>query len=161
MYSAPASIAAAVPVARFVRTPPADTLVLLGYVRDQAHWDWIKNRKLYNLRAYAGRGRIDLTSRELACNLIVLSCRPLDQVALARVATNPEVHTIESMRELQYPEPRGAYFCLPLEFIVDERWQRLLSTQAIERVRRSLGATRGLPSVISWHELTAQLVGGM
>ena len=37
--------------ASFLERPPADTPVLLGYVRDRVHLDWIHQQRLYNLRA--------------------------------------------------------------------------------------------------------------
>lgn len=155
-YAGSVAPAGTVPAAGFLRTPPADTLVLLGFVRDQTHWNWIKTNGLYNLRAHGRRGGIGLGSKELACDLVVLSSRELDRTALARVAGSPEIHTIEEMRDLGYPEPHGAYFCLPVEFVSDEVWERLLTSERVEQARRDRGGVRGIPVVMSWLELAGR-----
>src|SRR5690606_38610000 len=46
--------------APFLAKPPADTLALLGYVKREAHVNWIKKTGRYNLRADGRTGSVGL-----------------------------------------------------------------------------------------------------
>jgi predicted component of viral defense system (DUF524 family) len=101
-------------VAAFLRRPAADTPVLLGYVRDEQHWAWIQRSRLYNLRAGERTGAVDVTSRELACEVLLLYSKGRFEPELWRIEGQPSLTTGPQMRRLGY-EPRGdIYFCLPL-----------------------------------------------
>ncbi len=147
----------ATPAARFLSMPPADTLVLLGYVRDAEHWDWIERTGLYNLRGYDIRGSVGLGSKQLACEIVVLSCPMLERTAICRVTKEPLVRSLEQMLELEYPNPRGTYFCLAVERIVDSVWDTLLTVDRIEAVRRERATSRGAPVALSWLDLVSRL----
>src|SRR5690606_11323816 len=56
----------------FLDAPPADTLVLLGYVRSSAHREWIRQTRLYNLRADQRVGAVRVGSRELTCDFVLM-----------------------------------------------------------------------------------------
>jgi uncharacterized protein len=150
---------AATPAARFVIQPPADTLVLLGYVRSRRHLAWIEGTARYNLRAGGRRGAVGLKGRELGSDLVVLygRCAPLPE--LWRVIGEPELATRSRMLAKGYPPPVGeVYLCLPIERVPDTEmrvWRSLLVTQKIETVRKLVApsAAPGQPIVVSWSDL--------
>src|SRR6185295_3175337 len=50
---------------RWLQRPPADTIVLFGYVKSDEHLDWIRANRLYNLRADERRGSVAINSAAL------------------------------------------------------------------------------------------------
>lgn len=151
----------ATPPARFLSAPPADTLVLLGYVRDLEHWQWIQRTELYNVRAYGSRGAVELGSKHLGSEIVILSCPRLNRVGLFRVTKEPVVRSINEMRDLEYPNPRGTYFCFSIEEINDSVWSVLLSSTLVEQMRAERTRARGAPVAVTWLDLVARLQNGM
>ncbi|MCP4502719.1 MAG: DUF2357 domain-containing protein, partial [Deltaproteobacteria bacterium] len=96
-------------------TPPADARVLLGFVRE-GHLDWVREQRIYNLRADGRTGGVGLTSVELSSEWIILYGPDAPNGLLGRVAGATIVMTGENLRALGYTEPRGElYLCLPLQ----------------------------------------------
>jgi predicted component of viral defense system (DUF524 family) len=145
------------PAAPFLQLPPADTLVLLGYVKSLEHWEWVTTKKLYNLRADDRRGAVGLGSKELACDLIVLSCPSEDKSLLVSTVNNPSMISAERMQTLGYPNPSSLYYCFSFEEIVDSDWQEVLNPRAIEELRSSEHSVKGHPVVLSWLEFIRRL----
>ncbi len=144
------------PAASFLPRPPADTRVLLGYVRGPDHLEWIQRTCLYNLRAMGRRGRVGLGSSELSADLVVLYGHALAQVKVWQVQGAPELHTRSEMETLGYPNPRGeAYYCLPLRELDLGDWGRVLTPEAILELRSQVApeAPRGWPVTTSWLRL--------
>ena len=81
-----------VPPTTALTAPPADTLVLIGFVKSEAHWAWIEQTRLYNLRADDRPGSVDLSSR-------LLDDAPIDRksiyAACWRSADSVAVVTVE------------------------------------------------------------------
>jgi PD-(D/E)XK nuclease superfamily len=101
--------------APFLDSPPADTTVLLGYVRSSPHLEWIHRTGLYNLRAGDRSGSVGVNSRELACDLLMLYGQ-VDQPELWQLTGEPVLMSRSRLVEMEYPDPRGdLYFCLPLD----------------------------------------------
>lgn len=141
------------PMAPFLTKPPADTLVLLGYVRSSAQWDWIHSTKLYNLRADDRSGRVGVGSRELASEIVVLygPARVMAEVWL--VDGNPEVMTGEQLVLSGYPDPGGrAYFCLPIKHLPEEQSLCIGYEAAAELWARNApaGMPAGAPIAVTW-----------
>ena len=155
VYSQRAHKSRSIPAAPFLSRPPADTLVLLGFVKSESHWQWIQTNKLYNLRADERRGSVRLNSKELSAELVVLYCPELDRIGLARIAGNPELKSSEQMRALGYPDPRRMYCCLTLAFLESLTWGGILSAKAVERLHDLKIPIHGAPAVVSWQELMA------
>ncbi len=144
--------AARPPAAHFLRRPPADTRVLLGYVRGRKHLDWIHRTRLYNLRATGQRGRVGLRSRELDADLVVLYGDVVG-VELWRVAGMPELHTKVEMVQLGYPAPkREAYYCIPIREVPVGDWASALTLSAVREVLNviAVDAPVGAPVTTSW-----------
>lgn len=140
------------PVAPFLNAPPADTLALLGYVKSKEHWDWIANTKMYNLRADSRRGAIGLGGKELACDLIMLSCPSEGRSLLIKVSGQPRLMSKDKMESLNYPNPKGLYYCFDFELIENQPWQTIFSSEKIEKIRLNRNPTIGHPISLSWLE---------
>ncbi len=146
----------AIAAVSFLDRPPADTTVLLGYVKDPDHLDWIHQQRLYNLRADGRTGSVGLQSRELATDLVVLYCANPAVVELWKITAAPRVRTRTEMVAAGYPRPRGElYYCLGLEEIPHSEWPELLSLDRVLAVRESVGngQPHGAPVVASWLDL--------
>ena len=144
------------PAAMFLERPPADTRVLLGYVRGGPHLEWIHKSRLYNLRASGRRGRVGLRSAELGVELVVLYGKRLDQVEIWRVSGDPELHTRQEMEEMGYPSPGGsAYYCLPLREIALGAWEQRITLDQLLRLRNRVapGKPSGWPVATTWLRL--------
>ncbi|HEY8346163.1 MAG TPA: DUF2357 domain-containing protein, partial [Symbiobacteriaceae bacterium] len=143
------------PAVPFLTRPPADTLVLLGYVKNSAHLRWIHENRLYNLRAGNRRGSVLPNSRHLAAELVIL-CQPgLGVVELWRVEGPPVVMTKAEMVRRRYPDPDEVYFCLPLQEVPRETWPPGLTVERVREIRDRVQphADFGLPLVTTWLEV--------
>lgn len=148
------------PAVDFLPRPPADTLVLLGYVRTPEQLEWIHQNKLYNLRADpARRGAIDLRAKELSADFVLLYSERVGVAELWRVEGAPEVLTEADMRALGYREPHGQYFCLPLVEAEPVEWARELTPLGATELARSFGS-KGGPVAVSWLDLVNALHEG-
>lgn len=144
------------PAVAFLKEPPADTKVLLGFVKDADHRAWIERTGLYNLRADSRRGSVNLDSGELAASLILLYGDDRDLVSFYRVIDKPVLKTREGMLASGYPTPRGAlYYCLAVAGIETEEAVPRFSSSAIRNAveQRQKTPVTGMPIVISWSEL--------
>lgn len=140
--------------APFLSRPPADSLVLLGYVKGSDHLSWIESAGLYNLRADDRRGSVGLGGKELAVDFIVLYGRTFTP-QLWRVTGEPRLMRAARMLASGYPRPRGdLYLCLPVERHAPD-YHPALDEEDVERVIRALrpGAPPKAPVVVSWLEL--------
>lgn len=149
-----------VPPAPFLPRPPADTLVLLGFVRSREQYQWIQEHKWYNLRADPGRdGSVQLGSRELASDLVVLYGPSIDG-QLWSIDEDPQLMTRERMLESGYPDPGGEqYFVFPLRPVEAGEWSELLSRKLLDDMRRQLkpSSPKGTPVTTNWLRLVRRL----
>lgn len=112
-------------------------------------------RSLYNLRGKGRRGAAEGKTDILACRLLVLSCPSLATTAIARITGDFEAYTLEEMRSVEYPEPKGSYLCAPIKLIDDPRWSAAWQTYELEELRRSKTTLAGDPIAASWLELAS------
>jgi len=149
-----------VAAAPYLTRPPADTPVLLGYVKSQDHLAWIHQTRQYNVRAGGRMGKVELTSRELAVDLILLYGPELAHPELWRVGGEPEILTRAQMLDMRYPAPTvDLYFCLPLQAIDPNEGPSLPSRDAITRLRARLktGVDRGEPLATTWLDVARSI----
>jgi len=142
--------------APFLSAPPADTLVLLGYVKNREHLQWIHENKRYNLRADKRRGSVGLRSRELAADLVLLYGPKMNETELWRVTGEPELVAQERLLGMGYPNPRGElYYCLVLQEISFQDDSITLLKGKVEAIRARVApkATVGAPVTTTWLEL--------
>ena len=139
--------------AEFLTKPPADTRVLLAYVRSAGQLTWIHSQGLYNLRAGARQGAVELGSDELASQFLVLYGPHVQDPELWRVVGNPRVATRQDLLDTGYGSPGGdVYFCLSIE-PVDSMYR--LSSEQVARAASAFGGLPGGPIGITWAELIA------
>jgi len=137
-----------------LKRPAADTKVLLGYVKDDAHLAWIQRTNLYNMRADDERqGSIGLESPELGTDVVILYNDKWEAPYLLRPTGAFYVKTRTQMVELNYPRPGGQrYLCVELgpqiATTVSVDLERVLALTR-SRTRQSWGS----PFVVTWSRL--------
>lgn len=105
--------------------PPADTGVLLGYVRSDAQWQWIRRVGLYNLRSGDRRGAVGRSERALDGPLLLLYGREAGaaRLALYERTSDWDGLTGVGLRRLGYPNPRGdAYLVAGVRLLDAPDW---------------------------------------
>lgn len=113
----------ATPAALLRAKPPADTIILLGYIKDSAHHAWVLKRGLYNVRADERRGQVRVGSPVLSADLVMLYGPSLAAPELWQIEGAPRVFTRARMGELGYKQPGGElYFCFDLSREVSAEW---------------------------------------
>lgn len=138
-----------------VNSLPSDTSVLLGWVKSQTHWDWIRKHRTYNVRAEGRRGGQALDAQLLFSQLVLLYGPCLEKPVMARVTTDPRLLTQEQMIATRYPDPSGDYVCLGIQQIDSRDWLNGFDipklTDLVLQQTRELGS----PAVFRWADLTA------
>ncbi|HUR00086.1 MAG TPA: DUF2357 domain-containing protein [Gemmatimonadaceae bacterium] len=140
--------------ADFLTAPPADTVVLLGYVKSPAHFVWIRQEGLYNVRADGRVGSVAFGSKELQSAYVLLYSSETQPPCLWRV-NGVRIMLKSDMDALAYPDPRGAsYFCYEIASLPAPSVDAL-SFEAIVRLRQQLrpGAASYAPVAVSWLDL--------
>jgi len=135
--------------------PPADSTVVLGFVRTDKQRDWILRTGLYNMRADLARnGTVSVHSRETSTQLLVLY-NATEIVGVWRLSGIAMTLNRAQMLGLGYPAPRGnAYVCVQLQ---DRIWDAAGSGLDYTRVRalaEAIAEPFGSPAVTSWAALT-------
>jgi predicted component of viral defense system (DUF524 family) len=144
---------------RVLAPPPPDTNVLLGFVKNCEHWNWIRERKAYNVIAEGRHGGVQAGAALLQSQLLLLYCPAMDEVALARIVSDAEEVSMRGMAAMGYPEPRGSYWCVQLHWFEQAQWTRGLSPHSIDAYVRSLGLEYGEPASVLWSKVRS-LTGG-
>ncbi|MFE0748028.1 DUF2357 domain-containing protein [Gordonia sp. NPDC058843] len=129
--------------------PPADTPVLLGYVRSSAQWNWIRSNLRYNLRSGDRRGAVDTDAKELDAPLILLYGRDVEveQIELYERTGAWIGTTAETLERLGYPNPRGdTYLVSRIAKIADPLWINEVRIDELLPARW----TTGRPSTTTW-----------
>ena len=136
-----------------VTYPGTDTTVLLGYVKNAAHWNWIHEFKVYNVRTTGRRGGVAPDAELLYSQLLLLYCPELGSVALARIVSGPELVEKHAMKRTGYPSPSSDYLCVQLSFVPGEEIRAPVNADQIVRLVESRGKLRGEPTAVRWSEL--------
>ena len=139
---------------------PPNTSVLLGFVKGQEHWDWIRRHKAYNVRADGRRGGINAGATLLQCQLLLLYSPTSHEVALARIISDAELVSTIGMAATGYPEPRGSYWCVQLQWLQHDDWMLGASPDSIDAHVQRLGLAYGEPARVLWSELQSIVDGG-
>ncbi|MDF2626497.1 MAG: hypothetical protein K0R39_328 [Symbiobacteriaceae bacterium] len=150
-----APVLAPAPAAPFVKQPPADTPVLLGFVKSEAHRQWIGEQKLYNVRADGRRGTVEERSPELGAQIVLLYSDTWDSVDVWAVR-GLESLTVTNMVYLGYPDPGGdLYHGLLLRPVDTAAWPVQLTSAWVKHVREMLkpDAEHGAPVAATWLDL--------
>jgi len=157
IYSAGASKPGHIGAVSFLDRPPADTEVLLGYVRSAEHRAWIERTGTYNVRADSRVGALDMGARELSADLLLLyelingEMKYLDLHRLCRWRAVDRV----ALQESGYPNPGGhLYFVNAFGLISGApSWLDRVDISAI----LPSGLPFGAPVAVSWLDLISNI----
>jgi predicted component of viral defense system (DUF524 family) len=136
--------------------PPADTTVLLGFVRTGEQLKWIVRTGLYNMRADVTRnGSVTVNSLEASAQVLVLYSAT-SILGVWRLSGLASVLTAIQLLSLGYPNPRGdAYVCVQL---VGQIWDAAASGLDHGRIRQlaeSQNSPFGSPILTAWAALNS------
>jgi hypothetical protein len=139
--------------APLVGKPPADTHVLIGYVR-RGQLGWVLANRRYNLRGDERSGAVGLASRELASDFVILYGPEVGKPQLWSLEGEPEVWTKQRMIAAGYPRPKSEqYFCLHLGTRIEGGV--LPAASQLEETRQATkpGSRQGTPCTATWLQL--------
>lgn len=132
-----------------LQKPPADMLVLLGYVRSLAQWDWVLSKGRYNLRSGSRRGSVDDGHVLLDAPLVLLHGHGSSLVApvLARRTSPWRAVDRRQMDQDGYPDAGGdAYLVADIELVNEPpSWISDLDVGPL--------VDRGAPRTVTWLDL--------
>jgi hypothetical protein len=136
--------------------PPADTSVLLGFVRSDQQFDWILRTRLYNMRSDPERnGSVSVNSRHSSAQVLVLYSEK-EILGVWRLSEIASVVTAKQLLALGYPSPRGsAYVCVQLVGIISETATLGLNHARVRSLAETLAKPFGSPALSSWAALTS------
>lgn len=152
----PAYRSGAVEAVSFLSRPPADTVVLLGYVKDLAHYHWIRQEGLYNVRADERSGTVGLRSEQLAAEFVMLYGPPIETAELWAVNDDPRIMSRQRLLAVGYPSPGGElYYCLPIDpTITDNNPLRLTYAAVVDTIATMFpDSPYGGPVAMTWLQL--------
>ena len=136
----------------FLDEPPADTDVLLGFVRNVAHLRWIERLRQYNIRAGDRVGAVEIGGRELGAKLLLLYENRNGSLHVARAAKVARWRpaTAGDLLATGYPSPRGdIYFVADLEFVEHlPTWADSIDLELLTSKVRN-----GAPIVVTWWDV--------
>lgn len=147
----------ALPPVPFLDRPPADTDVLLGYVRGAKHRAWIEQTRSYNVRADGRRGTLQLGSRELGARLVLLYEQVGDEYRIVDLAYSGEWRAVDRQELIStgYPQPGGRLYLVTTLDMVPEppTW---LADIMIDLLRPE-GVARAAPFAVTWLDLMSSV----
>jgi Domain of unknown function (DUF2357)/PD-(D/E)XK nuclease superfamily len=136
----------------FLDEPPADTDVLLGFVRNPEQRRWIERLRQYNIRAGDRLGAVEIGGRELGAKLLLLYENRNSALHVARAAKllRWRPATAADLTATGYPNPRGdIYFVADLEFVEYlPTWADSIDLEALTANVRD-----GAPLVVTWWDV--------
>jgi predicted component of viral defense system (DUF524 family) len=142
-------------VAPFLRRPPADTNVLIGFVRNEKQLEWIIRNRMYNLRADDRTGHVRLEGPELSVSFVLLYGPSIGASILMRVDGAPRILDRQDLIDSGYESPHGRlYFCLPVAAVAEE-WSSPLTFDQIRIHLRQKNPpiAFGTPVVARWDSI--------
>jgi hypothetical protein len=136
----------------FLDEPPADTDVLLGFVRNVEHRRWVERMQQYNIRAGARTGAVEIGGRELGAKLLLLyeNRNGALHVARASKVVRWRPATAGDLLSTGYPKPRGnIYFVADLEFVEHlPTWADSIDLEVL-----TANVHTGAPLVVTWWDV--------
>jgi hypothetical protein len=140
--------------ANILRTPPADELVLVGYVRGE-QWSWVRATRRYNVRADSRPGAVAVADDMLTARLLVLWTGHVDEPELLGLfeRTGPwQVASAGDLAATSYPvrEPSASYLVTEINAAA----AALEQSFDMARLRHQL-PTDYRPLALTWEHLAA------
>lgn len=99
--------------------PPAETHVLVGWYKDEAHLKWVLARKLYNFRMDTERGSLRLTPEVSGAQYLLLHGEGAKAVpGLLRITSKgPRILSKSALKHQHYPSEPGGDFYLVFDVV--------------------------------------------
>jgi predicted component of viral defense system (DUF524 family) len=135
--------------------PPTQASVLLGFVKSAEHWAWIQRNRTYNVRAAPRHGGVAKDSILLQSQLLLLYCPASGAMDLYRIVGRAELVGADAMNRTEYPFAQGKYWCVQISEMGQPDWTEGLSASDLERFVLAREAARGMPSLVTWQDLSA------
>lgn len=136
----------------FLDEPPADTDVLLGFIRSPEHRQWIEQTQQYNIRAGDRGGAVEIGGRELGAKMLLLYENGSDALRVTNAAKVARWRpaTAADLEATGYPAPRGdIYFVADLDFVEHlPAWAHLVEVRLLTAHGRP-----GAPIVRTWWDV--------
>ena len=107
---------------------PDETYVLIGYCKSMDHFNWIKDKLLYNFRTNNNRGALKLTKETLSAKYLLLHMQGDDKSSRIFKIEKPEFRVTpkNTLSRLGYPVPRqSSYLVVKLEECKDKELQNI------------------------------------
>lgn len=100
--------------APFGTIPPAETYILVGYCKNQAHRSWIEANGSYNIRLSAGKSNTAITSDLCAAQYLLLHDEnELVTGNIRRIlGAGPYIFSDRDLKALGYPEPGNRFYLM-------------------------------------------------
>jgi predicted component of viral defense system (DUF524 family) len=86
---------------------PDDTFVLVGYYKSEAHFNWIKSKKLYNFRMDNAKGALTLSKESVSSKYLLLHTLGNENSGelWKIIGKGFRVTSKETLKKLNYPSP--------------------------------------------------------
>lgn len=140
--------------APFLKVPPADELVLVGYVRTE-QWPWVRRERRYNVRAGGRTGAVSLSDGMLGARLMLLwtgSDRSPTLLGLFERVGPWQVATIDELEATGYPRSKGGdlYLCAAIN-TASAALDRLVRNDSLQPHLSS----DGVPTAVTWEQIAS------
>ena len=136
----------------FLEEPPADTDVLLGFIRSPEQRQWIEQMRQYNIRAGDRVGAVEIGGRELGARLILLYERRDGSLHVTHAAkvVRWRPASAADLTATGYPNPQGdLYFVANVELVENlPKWADLIDLEALLSK-----VADGAPTVVTWWDV--------
>jgi uncharacterized protein len=134
--------------------PPADTSVLIGFVRSDGHQRWIQRTGLYNLRADTQRrGGVDWAGPETATQVLVTYDNS-GAINVWRLTGEAVIQTAKQLLDSGYPQPGGdIYVCLKIAEPLNPPAASALEWEPVRTFATKRARSFGAPVLATWSEL--------
>nr|WP_236599305.1 DUF2357 domain-containing protein [Ramlibacter monticola] len=130
--------------------PPAKASVLLGFLKSEEHWNWVRQTRTYNVRAQPRSGGVPKDAGLLQSQLLLLYCPASGRVELLRIVGEAEIASAEAMTRTGYPDPEGNYWCVQVSLLGGGEWVKDLTASALDEHVIATTQLRGAPTLVNW-----------
>jgi hypothetical protein len=134
--------------------PPADTRVVVGFVRSDAHRRWIERTGMYNLRADPQRrGAVNWVGAETAAQVLVTYDNS-GVIGTWRLTGEAVIQTAKQLLDSGYPQPRGdLYVCLKIAEPLHPPLTSGLEWKDVRMFASKRARSFGAPVLAKWSDI--------
>jgi len=139
---------------------PDETTVLIGYVKNDEHLNWILKENKYNVRTGDARGSVKVTGREAdAKYLLLFQKNDATSGKLYKIQSGgPDFYSKKDLKELKYPKPSSDYY-LVFNIECNAESEFINKTWDMKSLSESHGVkARGFPYAVTLTQLMKHLV---